>query len=624
MTTPSMIQNMPYVYTQLCNATRVGLDVECFVNFFCVGVTDFNGSTHVFIYDKYQDDRQLLIHYLNLLDQKRTEVVTFNGVHYDCPVLNYVRLNPEANNEDIKMFSDLVITDDTWFMNEDYKKYKWHHKWHDIDLFTYWSRMLRITKKISLKGLAVQLRYPVIQELPIKPDQPVQDDMRMKLLEYNAVHDLGILRYLLTKKFNWQGKSTTFPEMIDLRKAAIQKYGFNKSILSADAVKLGLNVALKLTDAPISEPRDFNFFYEVVDNRIKFKSHELKVLLTQVNKHHRKKPLHLNVTLAGVQFELKQGGLHSKNKPATYRNKPGYIFHSLDVAGYYPALAETLQCKLYEQLGYIRKERLKLKHSGQGKSPEANLLKLAANGTIGNFNQENSPVYDPYSFFRITINGQLFLLMLLEEAISLGCEPIMANTDGFELYVPEHKFDEFMAKCKEWEEYTGFELEHFKYNTLYMLNVNSYLGVFEDGSIKEKGWFVTDPDLGNKVDFLAVPKAVQNYLVNTTPLQDTFDRCCIYDFCGAQKIDKSYTMYLGDEQLPQRLNVYYVSKDGNFLFKERQGKKHALGNIKSTKVTIFNKYVKGPYNIDYNFYKRKAEEILTDLGLIQNQLTLFI
>ena len=619
MITPSTTN--PYTCTKLFDADQVGLDVESFSNFFCVGITDFKGNTHSFVYDKYQDDRKLLFMLLDHFDKKQVEVITFNGIHYDCPVLNYFRLNPESTTEDIKRFSDLVIMDQYWWGMEEYKKYKYYQKWKDIDLFLYWSRLLRITKKISLKGLAIQLKYPVIQELPVKPTEPVADNMRMEVLTYNAVHDLGILRYLMEKKFKLQGKKTSFKEEIDLRKKAIEKYKFDKRVLSYDAVKLGLQVALNnIKDIP--PPKMFDLFSEVISPLIKFETKEFNTLLNDIKQTPREQGLHKTIESGNVLFELKQGGLHSKNKPQVYLEKPGYIFHSLDVSGYYPALAETLKCKLYEQLSVIRRERLDLKHRGLGKTPEANLLKLAANGTVGNFNQEVSPIYDPFSFYSITINGQLFLLMLLEKSVGLGCIPIMANTDGFELYVPEDKYDTFLSICKSWEQYTGFELEHFRYKALYLLNVNSYLGVFDDNSIKEKGWFVTDPDLGNKVDFLILPKALQQYLLYNTPFEKTFQKANIYDFCGAQKVDRSYEMYHGNTKLPQRLNVYYASKSGNYLFKVRDNKKYALSSIKGVKTTIFNRYVPGPYDIDYQFYKTKLEEVLEDLGINKRQLTL--
>jgi hypothetical protein len=601
----------------------VGLDVESFVNFFCVSVTDFKSSTHTFIFDNYQDDRIPLIRLLDHFDHNSIEVVTFNGLHYDCPMLNFVRLNPKCTTEQIKAFSDVIINVDVWWQSENLKKYKYHHRWTDIDLFCYWAMFLRRAKKISLKGIGVQLRYPVIQELPIKSDSVVTGDTRPKIIVYNAKHDLGILKYMLEKSFKWQGKTTTYQEMIDLRKSAMIEYGFSKACMSWDAVKLGLNVALARYKDNLEPSTEFEHFGEVISDKIKFTKEQFCTVLKQLKSQHKSKPIDVTLVYNNSTYHIKQGGLHTQNNPKVYKERPGYIFHSLDVAGYYPALAEELRCRLHKGIADMRKERLGLKHKGLGKSAQANLLKLAANGTIGNFNQEASEVYDPYSFFKITLNGQLFLLMLLEQVVDIGCEIIMANTDGFELYVPEDKYDTFMTICKAWEEYTGFELEHFRYKALYLFNVNSYLGIFEDGSIKEKGWFVTDPDLGNKVDFLILPKALQAYIVNNIPFEESFRQADIYDFCGAQKVDRSYTVTYKGKTLPQRLNVYYASEKGHYLYKTRKNKNHFMPELKKVKVLLFNNFHEGPYDINYSFYKQKLEAKLQELQIDSPQLSLF-
>lgn len=601
-------------FIKLLTSTQVGLDVESFSNFFCVSVSDFKGTTLTFIYDKYEDHRKELVKLLDKFDADGTEVITFNGIHYDCPVLNYVRCNLQATTQQIKEFSDLVINTEFWWENEIVSEYKNYHKWVDVDLYLYWSKMLRLTKKISLKGLAVQLKYPVIQELPIHHTAEVTDDMRDVVLTYNSVHDINIMKYMMETKFNWQGKLSSFPEMIDLRREAMRKYKFNKKCMSWDATTLGLNVAIKLAGKKedLPPPLEFSTFSEIISDKIKFTTPVLFDLLEKIKNQKREDKINYTVNYLGAVLDMKEGGLHSSNEPKTYRKKPGYIFHSLDVSGYYPSLAETLQVKMHGPLSNIKNQRIKLKHKGLGKTPQANLLKLSANALVGNFNMEKSAVYCPKSFYTITINGQLFLMMLMEWISYLGVELIMANTDGFECYVPENNYDKFLETCNQWEKYSGFELEHFEYDTIYMLNVNSYLGVFKDGSYKEKGFFVTNPDLGNKVDFLAIPKSVNNYLLHNTPILETFNNLEIYDFCGAQKIGKDYEVFYNGEKLPQRLNVYYVSKNGSYLMKKKNGKlsPDSLGSLKQTRVKVFNEFKKGPYDIDYNYYKKQSLKIL--------------
>lgn len=66
-------------------------------------------------------------------------------------------------------------------------------------MFLYWSQMTRISKKISLKSLGIQLNYPATQELPYKHDSYLTKEQLPKLREYNYKHDLGITEKLLTE-----------------------------------------------------------------------------------------------------------------------------------------------------------------------------------------------------------------------------------------------------------------------------------------------------------------------------------------------------------------------------------------------------------------------------------------
>ena len=49
----------------------------------------------------------------------------------------------------LKEWSDYIINNDYWWNDSELKKYKYHNKWIDIDLYLYWSKMLRLSKKLS-------------------------------------------------------------------------------------------------------------------------------------------------------------------------------------------------------------------------------------------------------------------------------------------------------------------------------------------------------------------------------------------------------------------------------------------------------------------------------------------
>ncbi len=101
-------------------------------------------------------------------------------IHNECE-------NVEDYLQKLKDWSDYIINNDFWWHDQELKKYKYQNKWLDIDLFLYWSKLLRLSKKLSLKGLAIQLNYPVVQELPFDPSMSLNHALFDKLLQYQHI-----------------------------------------------------------------------------------------------------------------------------------------------------------------------------------------------------------------------------------------------------------------------------------------------------------------------------------------------------------------------------------------------------------------------------------------------------
>ena len=107
------------------------------------------------------------------------------------------------------------------------------------------------------------------------------------------------------------------------------------------------------------------------------------------------------------------------------------------------------------------------------------VYKIILNSTFGLSNDEKSFFYDPELCMRITINGQLTLMMLYEQIMERipGAVALLQNTDGVETMIPRESLSTYMEICKEWEENTGLELEHDEYDQLVLADVNNYIGV---------------------------------------------------------------------------------------------------------------------------------------------------
>jgi hypothetical protein len=233
--------------------------------------------------------------------------------------------------ETLKNLSDSIIND---HYDDLIKRLKYGKvTWTDIDLFLYWSKMLRMSKKISLKSLGIQLGYDVVQELPYKPDSILTLEDLPKLREYNQLHDLGILR-LLTEKME---------DEIKLRGNISKDYKLN--CWSWDAPKIASEALLqdycKITGNELKSIRDQRFEKPTLHlNECLhgfepgFKLPIFQNLWTEIlnSQNSFSKELVVNVNNTSIKLTYGIGGLHSVNENETYITDSDYQVVTSDVA----------------------------------------------------------------------------------------------------------------------------------------------------------------------------------------------------------------------------------------------------------------------------------------------------
>jgi len=175
-------------------------DIECFINYFCVTFRDVKnkeGTTYI-IYHSYQNEQNSnnslnqLYDFLNL--NKRKWLVGYNNKYFDNQILNYIFLN-------YNLFTILTIEDLTKniydfmlsIINENSTEYKYRLPFQSVDLM----RIGNIEHK-SLKLVAVNLNWPLIQDLPIKIDSTITDEQVDLIYHYN-LNDVDITEKLYHK-----------------------------------------------------------------------------------------------------------------------------------------------------------------------------------------------------------------------------------------------------------------------------------------------------------------------------------------------------------------------------------------------------------------------------------------
>jgi hypothetical protein len=297
------------------------------------------------------------------------------------------------------------------------------------------------------------------------------------------------------------------------------------------------------------------------------------------------------------------------------------------------------------------------------------VYKIILNSTFGLSNDDKSFFYDPELFCKITINGQLSLMMLYEQIMERipGAVALLQNTDGVETIIPREYIDLYMEICEEWQDKTNLNLEHDKYQKLVLADVNNYIGVNNFIDVDITKWreikqsqphylFKVDKDkfsfapvkLKGRFDFhnlqlhknkskLVIPKAIYNYFVmDILPEHYLEENKNILDYCigGKSKGDWKQVARnikngeLNEEEL-QKINRYFISKDGVKIIKVNKKDAREI-QLESGRwlQTVYNKMKVEPkwetYNINKGYYLQAIEsEINSILSVSSNQLKLF-
>ena len=306
------------------------------------------------------------------------------------------------------------------------------------------------------------------------------------------------------------------------------------------------------------------------------------------------------------------------------------MYLSLSRSAMYPSLLIEYQwgprhlgklfCDLFAGL---KTERLEAKHTGQ--IIKNMFLKIVLNSPTGKMQQEVSWMYDPFNVFKIRINGQLILLLLVDRLLDLGCEIIQCNTDGVVYRAKKGLKQAISDAIKEVETLTRLEFESDEYEAFYQYAINDYFGVLKGGEIEEKGMFITKTKLGKGLSPVIIPKAVIEYFVHNTPVTETIEKDRdIRDFLMSQAVDKKFKVIHGTKPI-QRINRFYASTDGPYLFKQDGDDVDKVSNmLTKSGVTILNKFDDRPIEdrkINYRYYISEAKKVIADFT--EQQLSLF-
>ena len=521
-------------------------DIEVFPNcFHCTCKDSENHKLYKFEISNRKNQLEELVDFFYL---KRVEhiVCGYNNKHYDDIIINYMillfdtmkRLGYLRICNSIYYLSKEIISAEKTEKIDKIKEYKYAKCFYSFDLMT----MLYSSKQQkSLKEIEILLNMKSVQEFDKDFESRLLDDQIDDMIAYN-VNDVEATESLLNK----------VKDEIDLRLAVENKWEFDA--LSMSGVRFGEEILLKEykkynkaskdeLKAIARKIRDIHL-EGIILPFIQYSNPKLKEVLSDIKNatcnpcksDKKQENYEKKFVLSNICYSIGEGGIHTINEPRIYKPKDGQFIGHSDVTSMYPSLAliyKWLPVHLGEDFWNVYeslyKERIAAKRSGKALKSEA--FKRALNALIGKMQQEGSWAYDPLSVYKIRINGQLILLMLVDRLLSLNCEIVQVNTDGVVYIADERHRTLINGAISDVEKTTKLTFDSNDYESFYQYDVNNYFGIRKGYSqsrnpelIEKKGKFITEIGLNNSMTPVIIPKAVINYFLTKEPIDNLLRR----------------------------------------------------------------------------------------------------
>jgi hypothetical protein len=545
-------------------------DLEVFPDYFLAVLTDGKRWVEFGEHD--------LADLARFVDDPDIALAGFNNHAYDDLLLRLIVAHPDATCADLYRWSCQIINpngeeegDENFRLQ--YSDAPWGYS---IDVFQL------LNGRGSLKEWACCMGHPLVAECPASFTKPLPDEMVEPVRRY-CHNDVMVTARLLAD--HWH--------LVELRTTLAERYRLGWRAYHLSEPQLGQHTFLTLhrertgeraqqvREAAQANPDNLRReipLTEIVSPRIAFETEPFRDLLRRIrggvvigdepgqswSLHADGVDLSQPVTLAGREYSLGVGGLHSVDGPGVIVADDDHALIDLDVTSYYPSILITeglypahIGPAFVEDLRRVRDDRVAAKRSGDKATADA--LKIVINATFGKLNDSWSPLRSIPDAHRVTINGQLFLLMLVEMLSGIGAEIVSANTDGVTVRLRRDVAATAIPQVIErWQAMTGMELEPAEYQRLCRRDVNSYLAITTDGKVKSKGTY--NPESGKR-DGKIIKRAVNDYLLHgIDPTETIAKEQNPAMFLFYQRVKNGGALYHGEDCIGQSAR-WYASLD---------------------------------------------------------------
>lgn len=319
----------------------------------------------------------------------------------------------------------------------------------------------------------------------------------------------------------------------------------------------------------------------------------------------------LTINLCGVEHTLGVGGIHGARKKYYGQTTLKSTLWYFDVSGYYNLLmikynlfTRSMNENSKQKYTNLYYEQLKLKGVDDLKR---NVFKVALLTVFGASNNKYTPFYDPYHFEMVTLNGQLFLIDLLEK-LAPYINLVQSNTDGIILETLNVNESKMLSIINEWQQRTGFVLKSEKLKQIHQRDVNNYIVEFANGKTSAKGEALKHTEsynapfqIGgafNSKEPIVISLMLRDALLNGTPPEESINRWInelrLFQFiCKKDSFNKLILVKSnGEQEIPQIVRAFpWKNGEPATIYKEKLGKRMKVTNLPQS-VFIYNEDIR--------------------------------
>lgn len=596
-------------------------DTECFDNYFLVAFKNIATKKVTKLYlNTVTDDYDFNENKLKWIMQNY-RCIGFNSTKYDLPLIWAAYRN--QNTGFLKEISDAIILRGEW----------------SSDVICNFDIIMKHTDHIdlievcplrgSLKLYSGRLHAKRLLDLPWAGKQSLEDwqipitenycitDLEDTELLFDNLKEQMQLRYDLTDEYKEDLRSKSDAQIAE-------------AVISSELIRLTKKRPPKPKPAYGKEykfvPRENLFFQSdymknvlqtVADATFVVDSNGYLICPNEI--------LKLEVKLGNSVYRMGIGGLHSSEKRMAVVADDNHILFDSDAASYYPRM--ILNGKLtpvnlgesflivYQSLVDKRLAAKAIKNLAVSEN-----LKVAINGAFGKTGSPHSILYSPASFIQICLGGQLYQLMLIERMEAAGIPVISANTDGSLMHCHKDKEQLMLETIKQWAGITNFDTDETRYKAVYARDVNAYVAVKLDGTIKAKNVYY-DPWKSTSAKDLywrfqknptcqICAEAIELLITKGTPIEETIkENKDITRFVAIKNVAGG--AHYNGEYLGKVVRWYYAKGETGTINYIKNN--HLVGTTEGAK-PLMDLPDEFPDDINYDFYIEKTKGMLDDMG----------